>query len=390
MIQYPRYKRHRFSSFQVIIAGFAAVDLVGALLLMFPIATQQRCVTPFHEALFTSTSALCVTGLVVQDTGSYWSVFGQSVILLLIQIGGLGVITVGAAFALLSGRKISLKQRSTMQEATAAPQMGGIVRLTGFILRITALFELVGAALLLPTFCADYGLRGPKVKQNNTIGIRVVWTLQDEENWNATHRFSGKIWVASSILCMLCGLFAESIAALVLYIVSIMAAAIISVLYSYLFYKKKIGTGEKLKIQYNKKVIVVYGIVTILTIIFIIVTLFWGSIDIHFQDNNFTIEAQGWSDYTVAYTQIDSISYEENLLQNSNDYRTNGLGNFKYAMGNFRNDVYGNYIRYTHSSCHSYVVMSVDGKILVINGENNSATEEIYHTISEKMSRELE
>ena len=71
MIQYPRYKRHRFSSFQVIIAGFAAVDLVGALLLMFPIATQQRCVTPFHEALFTSTSALCVTGLVVQDTGSY-------------------------------------------------------------------------------------------------------------------------------------------------------------------------------------------------------------------------------------------------------------------------------------------------------------------------------
>ena len=230
----------------------------------------------------------------------------------------------------------------------------------------------------------------PKVKQNNTIGIRVVWTLQDEENWNATHRFSGKIWVASSILCMLCGLFAKSIAALVLYIVSIMAAAIISVLYSYLFYKKKIGTGEKLKIQYNKKVMVVYGIVTILTIIFITVTLFWGSIDIHFQDNNFTIEAQGWSDYTVAYTQIDSISYEENLLQNSNDYRTNGLGNFKYAMGNFRNDVYGNYIRYTHSSCHSYVVMSVDGKILVINGENDSATEEIYHTISEKMSRELE
>ena len=160
MIQYPRYRLHRFSSFQVIIAGFAAVDLVGALLLMLPIAAQQRCVTPFHEALFTSTSALCVTGLVVQDTGSYWSAFGQSVILLLIQIGGLGVITVGAAFALLSGRKISLKQRSTMQEATAAPQMGGIVRLTGFILRITALFELGGAALLLPTFCADYGLRG--------------------------------------------------------------------------------------------------------------------------------------------------------------------------------------------------------------------------------------
>ena len=87
MIQYPRYRQHRFSSFQVIIAGFAAVDLVGAFLLMLPIAAQQRYITPFHEALFTSTSALCVTGLVVQDTGSYWSAFGQSVILLLIQIG---------------------------------------------------------------------------------------------------------------------------------------------------------------------------------------------------------------------------------------------------------------------------------------------------------------
>ena len=109
MIQYPRYRQHRFSSFQVIIAGFAAVDLVGALLLMLPIAAQQRCVTPFHEALFTSTSALCVTGLVVQDTGSYWSAFGQSVILLLIQIGGLGVITVGAAFAPVSYTHLALQ-----------------------------------------------------------------------------------------------------------------------------------------------------------------------------------------------------------------------------------------------------------------------------------------
>ena len=230
----------------------------------------------------------------------------------------------------------------------------------------------------------------PKVKQNNTIGIRVIWTLQDEENWNATHRFSGKLWMASGILCMLCGLFEESMAALVLYIVSIMAAAIISILYSYLFYKKKIATGEKLKIQYNKKTIGVSGIIAILTIIFGIWTLFLGSIEIRFEDTDFTIEAQGWSDYTVDYTQIDSISYEENSSQNWNDYRTNGLGNLRYAMGNFRNDVYGDYIRYTHSSCHSYVVMSIDGKILVVNGENDSATKEIYHTIIEKVSNELE
>ena len=224
----------------------------------------------------------------------------------------------------------------------------------------------------------------PKVKQNNTIGIRVIWTLQDEENWSATHRFSGKLWVASGVLCMLCGLFGESIAALVLYIVSIMAAAIVSILYSYLFYKKKMAAGEKLKIQYNKKTIVIYVIVSVFVVIFTIWTLFWGGIDISFHDNDFTVEAQGWSDYTVDYEQIDSISYKENLFQNGNDRRTNGMGNLKYGMGNFRNDIYGDYIRYTHASCHSYVVMDIGGKILVVNGADESETKKIYDTLREK------
>ena len=101
-----------------------------------------------------------MTGLVVQDTGSYWSVFGQAVILTLIQIGGLGVVTVAASFALLSGRRISLMQRSTMQDAISAPKVGGIVRLTRFILRGTFLIELIGALAMLPVFCRDYGWRG--------------------------------------------------------------------------------------------------------------------------------------------------------------------------------------------------------------------------------------
>ena len=128
-------RKHRPSTFQIIILGFAGVILLGALLLMLPISAADGRVTPFNETLFTATSAVCVTGLVVQDTGSYWSVFGQIVILTLIQIGGLGVVTVAASFALLSGRRISLMQRSTMQDAISAPKVGGIVRLTRFILR---------------------------------------------------------------------------------------------------------------------------------------------------------------------------------------------------------------------------------------------------------------
>lgn len=153
-------RKQHLSSFQIIILGFAGVILVGALMLMLPISTTEGCVTPFNEALFTATSAVCVTGLVVQDTGSYWSAFGQMVILILIQIGGLGVVTVAASFALMSGRKISLMQRSTMQDAISAPKVGGIVRLTLFILRGTCLIELIGALAMLPVFCRDYGWHG--------------------------------------------------------------------------------------------------------------------------------------------------------------------------------------------------------------------------------------
>ncbi len=127
---------------------------------MLPISSVSGKVTPFNESLFSATSAVCVTGLVVHDTGSYWSAFGQAVILILIQIGGLGVITVAASFALLSGRKISLMQRSTMQEAIAAPKIGGIVRLTGFVLKATLIFELSGAVIMMPVLCKDYGAKG--------------------------------------------------------------------------------------------------------------------------------------------------------------------------------------------------------------------------------------
>lgn len=152
--------KKKLTSFQVIILGFSGVILLGTLLLMLPAASRAGTVTPFFDALFTSTSAVCVTGLVVYDTVSYWSLFGQLVILLLIQIGGMGVITVAAAFAMISGRKISLMQRSTMQEAIAAPQIGGIVRLTGFIIKTTLLMELAGAAVMFPVFFRDFGVKG--------------------------------------------------------------------------------------------------------------------------------------------------------------------------------------------------------------------------------------
>lgn len=147
----------RLSSSQLILLSFAGVILTGSILLMLPFATKSGTWTSFSDALFTATSAVCVTGLIVHDTATYWSMFGQSIILLLIQIGGMGVVTIAVALTILSGRKIGLKQRSTMQEAIAAPQVGGIVRLTGFIIKMVALIECIGAVLMFPTFYMEFG-----------------------------------------------------------------------------------------------------------------------------------------------------------------------------------------------------------------------------------------
>lgn len=152
--------KKRLSSFQIILLGFAGVILLGALLLMLPISSAERVITPFNEALFTSTSAVCVTGLVVKDTGSYWSAFGQTVIITLIQIGGLGVVTIAASFSMLAGRRISLMQRSTMQDAISAPKVGGIVKLTKFIITGTFIIEAVGAISMMPVFCKNFGAKG--------------------------------------------------------------------------------------------------------------------------------------------------------------------------------------------------------------------------------------
>jgi len=151
------HRKSFFSSFRIIILGFAAVILLGTIILMLPISTADRSFASFTDALFTATSAVCVTGLITQNTATYWSVFGQCIIITLIQIGGMGVVTVAASTALLSGRKIGLMQRSTMQDALSAPQVGGIVRLTKFILRGTLLVELIGALLLSPAMIKEFG-----------------------------------------------------------------------------------------------------------------------------------------------------------------------------------------------------------------------------------------
>ena len=155
-------KNHKFTltSSRVIIFGFAGLIIAATIMLCLPISSASGGVTPLIDAAFTATSATCVTGLITNDTATYWSPFGQVLILILIQIGGMGVVTVAIGLSRISGKKIGLLGRSFMQDSISAPRLGGIMKFTGFIV-ITALsVELLGALLLLPSFCTEFGVKG--------------------------------------------------------------------------------------------------------------------------------------------------------------------------------------------------------------------------------------
>lgn len=147
----------RLTPTKIIVFGYLAIILFGTLLLMLPFATQSGQSTGFADALFTATSATCVTGLVVFDTATHWTLFGQLVLLLLIQIGGLGFITMAMVVAIFTRRRIGLRSRFVMQESISAPHMGGIVRLTRFVFKITLAVEGAGALLLSLRFIPRFG-----------------------------------------------------------------------------------------------------------------------------------------------------------------------------------------------------------------------------------------
>ncbi len=147
-----KWKVSRLTQTQMLALGYILIILIGAGLLMLPVSTREGISTPFVDALFTAASAACVTGLVVRDTSQYWSTFGQCVLLVIIQTGGLGFMTIGIFFATLLRRKVGLWMRGTMQESVNALQIGGMVRLAKFIIRGTLLIEGTGAILLTMRF----------------------------------------------------------------------------------------------------------------------------------------------------------------------------------------------------------------------------------------------
>ena len=150
--------RSHLTQTQFIAYGFMLIIAVGTGLLMLPVSSRSGEAGSLLNCLFTATSASCVTGLVVYDTWSHWSLFGQLVILTMIQIGGLGFITIGVFLSIVLRRRIGLKERGLMQESVNTLQIGGVVRLAKKIIIGTALIEGTGAVILAIRFIPEYGL----------------------------------------------------------------------------------------------------------------------------------------------------------------------------------------------------------------------------------------
>lgn len=162
-------KKLRLSTSHIIMISFLAAIFLGSLLLALPISSASGNAVPYIDALFTATTATCVTGLVTVPTVTTWSLFGQIVILILIQIGGLGIVTVMASFVLLLNRKLGLSNRVLLQDAFNLNSLAGLSAFIKKVLLGTLLIEGIGAVLYLPVFVADFGWKGIWISVFNAV-----------------------------------------------------------------------------------------------------------------------------------------------------------------------------------------------------------------------------
>ena len=290
-----------------------------------------------------------------------------------------------------------------LRDHANAAQSPRILRLIFWLLPVTALIGGAVLALLRSGFDAyalivtilylSFGLMFlvlgnilPKVRQNNTIGIKIKWTLENEQNWNATHRFSGRLWVVGGILCMACALHPESDVALGIFTVDVLVLAFLPMIYSYRYYRRQLADGDIAPSPVSRKGAAAVAIFTVAICAFIGWSLFSGSMNVRFDADAVSIETRQWKDLTIPYADIDDIVYyDHDPSQNVDGARVNGFGNLRFSMGKFENDLYGSYTRYTHASCDAVIVLESNSDTIVLNGADESATRAIYEQLLENI-----
>ena len=223
----------------------------------------------------------------------------------------------------------------------------------------------------------------PKTTKNWSLGIKVIWALNDEENWNATHRFAGKLWFFGGLAMML-GIFLPGEYSIFVMLPITLILAIIPAFYSYLYYKKqtKEGRGYALENPYKtskgKKAYNTSMIALVLILTGVVTILFIGDINCVFHDESFTVEASFHDDLTVEYDVIDSIEIRYESIPGTREW---GFGSAKLLLGTFHNEEFGMYTRYTYTNSDAAIIVISGDKILVFSGDNVEETEAIYEML---------
>ena len=259
--------------------------------------------------------------------------------------------------------------------------VNGMIYATAFGLELN-LMAIV--CVLLGVLFLAIGNYMPKISQNRTLGIKIKWTLANEENWNATHRFSGKVYFVAGIIFLLCAFLPEAyfVAAMIL---TMLVAVVLPIAYSYNFYKKQLREGRATKEDYQlpstkstkiAKVIVALVIAAIL--IFVGMLMFTGEINVSYNDSSFTIDATYDNGVTINYADIESIELDEDFDVGMRVY---GFNSAKFNLGSYKNNEFGNYTIYAYTQCPSCVVIKINGKVLAFNGIDEEQTRSIYNEI---------
>ena len=220
----------------------------------------------------------------------------------------------------------------------------------------------------------------PKCKMNSTLGIKVSWAYTSEENWNATHRFGGRVWFFGGFVIALCGLLPGEWGIWVM-LIAIFVLAFIPMIYSYCYYRKQKANGDSilpLPPMFGKSGKI--GLIAmILVILFALMILFCGDVEVSCGETSFTISATFYDDMTVDYAMIDSIEYREGNVPGT---RVGGFGSLRLLLGWFENEEFGTYTRYTYYKPEACIVVTSGENTLVISGETAEQTQEIYNTLN--------
>ncbi len=225
----------------------------------------------------------------------------------------------------------------------------------------------------------------PKIKQNRTLGIKVSWALHNEENWNKTHRLGGKIWVIGGLI-LLISAFLPTKAMVWVMIAVFTAIAVIPIGYSYYLYKQHQKAGIVYSIPPRSKAEKIVGTVSLIIVVMLLVgvavLMLTGDISVNCEATSFKINATYWTDIEVEYAQIDTIEYRKDL---DVGVRTNGFGSARLSMGVFQNEEFGSYTLYAYTGATEFVVLTAEGKTLVIGMSNAKDTQTIFESISKKI-----